>query len=178
MKDFDQERNSRPLRSLEQRSFTIGGQTFVMRDRVRPEAYAPMDDLKGEKRDRLVCTCDHARVAHGPNANNCQHPGCKCEAFTGRVLEDGSTMREVIAAIDTTFLSMVELDNETEARYREMREREWDIIEIDDLRSVVEWMVSESTSRPTGPPPSSTPLPEPTGASSTAGSSLPVTQAA
>lgn len=177
MKNFDVERETRPTRPVEERMFQIAGETFVMRDRVRPEAYAPMDELKEAKLDRLNCSCGHPRVAHGPGgARNCQDPSCDCKAFTGVVLEPGSTMTDVLNAIDTTVLAMTE--TECHERYKVIRQREDDPLVIDDLHQVVEWMIEESTRRPTGPPSSSTGTPAPTGATSTDDSSSPDLQAA
>lgn len=129
----------------------------MLRDNVRPEAFAPMDDLREAVVDRINCRCGHPKVAHGPGgARECGYCAGECKEFTGVQLEPGSTLTETLAAIDDSILAMMEQTDEAAERYRALRSREDDPLTIGDLRSVVEWCIEESTRRPTGPPSSST----------------------
>lgn len=179
MKDFDTEREQRVSRSVEERSFRIGGETFVLRDGVRPEVLAGLDDLRDPVLDQKTCTCGHPRQAHGPNGERCSSAKCECVSFTPFVVDAGASLHDRLASLDDTFLAMIEHDDDAVARYRNIREREFDPIMFSDLGAVVEWMVEQQTRRrPTGSPSASTRGRSTTGTSSTESSSSPDIQAA
>ncbi len=82
-------------------------------------------------------------------------------------LTEDASLRESMEIIDGMFLTLIEKDDDAEARYRAVREQEDDPLSIDDIREMIDWMVEESSGRPTGSPSVSTGGREPTGTSST-----------
>lgn len=180
MKDFDRERNERPRRTLEERTFSLGGQTFVLRDRFRPEVLVPLEEIEEPITDKTTCNCDHRLHEHNENGKvgACQEFGCQCNKFTPKVLEPGSSLVDQLAAIDLTITGMIDPADDSAARYAAVRSREDDPLEIEDLTAIIEWATAKDTDRPTGQPSVSTPGPAATGESSTDVSSLPVPAAA
>lgn len=176
MKDFDEERNARPRLSVEERTFKIGGEVFVARDRIRPDALAPMDDLPDAEFDHTTCSCDHRLHEHpqGP----CTAVGCDCKKFRPKLLKSGATLAEQLAAMDTTFVALIESGDDAEARYRALRARNDDALELDDIMEVIGWVTVLNTRRPTGPSVDSPGGPASTGTASTGVSSSPGTLAA
>ncbi len=73
--------------------------------------------------------------------------------------------------IDSIFLLKIEKDDDAEARYQAVRENDEDPLTVEDLREVVDWMIEESSNRPTGSPSGSTGGRRSTGTSSTEDSS-------
>jgi hypothetical protein len=49
MKDFDAERRQRDEEGRDDRTFTIGGETFVVKPEVRPEALADYEQMTGSE---------------------------------------------------------------------------------------------------------------------------------
>ena len=64
MKNFDEDRQQRPRRPVEDRTFVLGGETFVARDRFRPDALEPLELIKEAKTDPTTCTCAHRLHEH------------------------------------------------------------------------------------------------------------------
>jgi hypothetical protein len=179
MKDFDEKRSERPSRPAEEREFKIGGEVFVMRDVVRPEAMTPGERIREPKLDQKECQCEHHRSRHEQATGACREDDCDCKEFQGKVLEPGSTIAESLAALDETILGMIENGEEgqeAEVRYRALRARADDPILTEDLADVVRWLVEEQTNRPTTPPSSSSASRGGTGTRSTAASSSRATE--
>jgi hypothetical protein len=181
MKDFDASRNSRPRRPREDRMFILGGETFVARDRFRPEVLVPIESLEEPVLDHTTCSCEHRLYEHA-DANGrpapCVSAGCGCQKFDAKVVDPGSSLITQLEALDTTIIGMIEPDDDAHARYRALRANEDDPLEVEDLMEVVKWCSAEDTGRPTMQPSVSTPGPVSTGTPSTDVSSSPVPAAA
>ena len=132
MKNFDEARRNRQA-SRDDRTFQLGGETFVLRTGIRPDVLAPYDDL-------------------GPN----------------------TTTVDTLKILDQLLLDLVEPDENAAERYHAIRANEQDPVEMSDLLDVIEWATEVYTARPTGKPSVSEPGQPPTGMSSTADSSSPV----
>lgn len=128
MRDFDQERRAR---EEQDRSFIIGGETFVRRASVRPEAIAEFDAI-----DTATKPADVLRIA------------------------------------DDALLGMIEAEGHD--RWRTLRQREEDAVNLGDILAVVEWLIEAQVERtPTQQPSPSTAGRGRTAAKSTDGSSSP-----
>lgn len=173
--NFDTERQARPRRSVEERTFILAGETFVARDRWRPEVMSRLTDVRDPSFDYRECSCGHPLNEHHPRtdgvkgAAGCKHDVCSCAGFRPLMTDRGSPVDEDIRILDETVLAMIEPgpDGEAHARYRALREDEDDPVEIEDLSAIVAWLTKKETGRPTGRPGGSTPGPPSTGTSST-----------
>lgn len=172
MKDFDVARNSREQRSVDERSFKLGGETFIVRDRIRPDVLAIFDTVREATFDNTTCGCDHKNMEH--RSGTCAHEGCDCQKFQPKILDPGSTLAETLEALDLTILGLMENGEDAHERYRGLRARIDDPLTTDDLKAVVEWCVAETTGRPTMSPSVSTAGREQTETPSTEDSSSPV----
>ncbi len=153
MKNFDDARRLRAKRPVEDRTFMLGGQEFVVRARVRPEVLTPMDTIQDAVR--------------GPN---------------GEVVQRGTPIGQDIAVMDDVLVSLIEDTDDAHARYRALRADEDDPIEIEDIRDVLMWAIGLVTGRdgedgrdPTGSASGSTPSAARTATRSMDGSSSPGT---
>lgn len=174
IKDFDAVRAAdRPERPIEARMFRLGGEVFVMRDSVRPDALTPLDiAMRDPKFDNNTCgVCEQPRIAHRAGAGGKLITG-NCDGFAPKMIDPGPTLQDRIQAFDTVFVSLTEPDDNAHARYRALREREYDPILLPDLIKVIEWMTEEQTGRrPTGSPSVSSDGRKPTGTTLTEDSS-------
>lgn len=128
MKNFDTDREERRRAALEaERGFQIGGETFLRAIEVKPDSLAPMDRMRPAKRDA-----------------------------TGKVIEAGSGIGEDVAAIDEVILAMIDPVDGSHERYLALRARDEDILTLEDLRALSEWLLEQTTLRPTLPPSPST----------------------
>lgn len=185
MKDFDAVRNERPRRTVEERTFRLGGETFVARDRFRPEAIAPLEAVKDPKVDPTTCRCGHRLHEHLPFADGrkgaagCGTAQCDCEQFSPVIIEGGTPLAEQLVLLDATMVALIEAGDDAHGRYRAIRERVEDPLEVADLMAVIKWVTEVDTGRPTGAPDGLPPGREATaGTSSTPASSSPETIAA
>jgi hypothetical protein len=81
---------------------------------------------------------------------------------------------EILAVADETILSLIEKKDDAHARYRALREREEDAVNLEDLTDLIQWLVEvQSGGRPTEPSPASSSSPAETGTPSTDASSSP-----
>lgn len=180
MKNFDEARNARPRKSLEERTFALGGQVFVIRDRFRPEVMLPLEQLEDAITDKTTCNCDHRLHEHneGGTVGACQQWGCGCKKFVPKVLEPGSSLADQLAAVDLTITGMLDPAENSAERYAGLRANEEDPLEVEDLMEIIKWATEKDTEHPTGPSSVSTAGLEPTGTPSTGVSSSPVPAAA
>lgn len=174
MKNLDEARHARPRRSVEDRTFVIGGETFVARDRFRPDVIAPIEQLADPVFDPTTCRCSHRLHEHpsGP----CTAVGCTCPKFNEALVEAGATLADQLAAFDSAIVGILEGDGPD--RWRELRARDDDPIELSDMMEVIRYATSREAARPTGPPGGSSSTPSEPGTSSTDVSSSPDSQAA
>lgn len=77
-----------------------------------------------------------------------------------------------LAVIDAMVVSFIEGGKLAEARYRKVRAREEDAISMEDLSSLVEWLIEEQTRRPTSASSASSDGRKPTADSLTDGAAL------
>jgi len=136
VKDFDVLRKQR---EAQDRMFQIGGETFVRRASVRPEAVEPWES-----------------VGSNPDI----------------------TSGDVIARMDETVINLIEPGPKGEAhkRWKALRAREDDAVNLGDMIDVITWLVEEQSARPTQSPGSFSGEPDTTGTPSTGASSPPVLQ--
>lgn len=133
MKNFDETRTERRS-SLEDRTFQLGGEVFVIRQAIKPEWMVPYEDLD-------------------PVEN---------------------TSGDFVRTIDDLICAVIEPNDDAVIRYRALREREEDPVDIEDLHALVRWMIETATGRPTGQRDGSSPSRTSTGTESTVDSSSPV----
>ncbi len=180
MKNFDEARDLRPRIPVEDRTFVLGGEKFVARDRFRPEVLAPLDGLRDAETDPTRCSCGHRLHEHNPKgdgAGSCAQKNCPCKDFSALIIDRGTPLGETIEVIDRTLLGMIE-DEGAHDRFRTLRAREDDPLQVPDLMDVIKWMTALDADRPTGASGDSTPGRDQDGTSSTASSSSPEQQAA
>jgi hypothetical protein len=136
-KDFDATRKRALL--PEQREFVIGGETFRVKGRVRPEAIAPFD-----------------------------------------LIEDENSPTRILEIVDGIIIDLIESENDAAGRWHQVRAvtDENELISLEDLMELVQWMIEVVAARPTSQPGGSSPGPGATGTSSTANSDSPVATAA
>lgn len=85
---------------------------------------------------------------------------------------------EILVMADKTILDLIEKKDDAHARYRALREREEDPLNLEDLTDLIQWLVEvQSGGRPTEPSPDSSSSPEETGTRSTEDSSSTATPA-
>jgi hypothetical protein len=81
---------------------------------------------------------------------------------------------EILEKADATILSMIEKKDNAHDRYRALREREDDALNLEDLTDLVQWLVEvQSGGRPTEPASDSSTSPDETGTSLTDSSPSP-----
>jgi hypothetical protein len=182
MKNFDADLVERTPR--DDRMFVLRGQTFVVRDRVRPDVLIPIDSLREQTVSRTDCTCGHERRFHVSPTDRTKIAGCNdptcdgCEQFTGVVEDPGSTLTEQLAAYDETIVSLIEDADDAHTRYAAVRAQEDQALTADDLLEVIRWAAAVAGGRPTGDSSVSTNGHASTVTTSTEPSSSPVTPAA
>ena len=172
MKNFDEARTARPSLPVEDRTFQLGGETFVMRDVLHPEVFVPLETLKEAQQSKTECRCGHQRIQHDQGAGKCGDPSCTCDEFFGKVLERGASIGDTMKAFDRVILDAVEGDGEVKDRWAKVRSIDAvPPVTIDDVGDVVNWMMEAQTRRPTVPPAGSSDGRSSTGTSSTGTSS-------
>lgn len=87
-------------------------------------------------------------------------------------LDAGAPGHEMLKSIDGVILAFIESTDDAHDRYRTLRERDDDPVNMADLNAVVRWLVSEMTGRPMPAPSLSEDGRAPNGTGSTDGSSL------
>jgi hypothetical protein len=136
VKDFDVERKTREEEGRDARTFRLGGETFVVKAAIRPEALTEYENLTGDASasdtlgiiDRLILAfIEPGDLVDDPHIGE-QTPD-----------DDGTP-------------AMI---GERHLAYRQVRERDADPLGLPDLESLVEWLIETQTERPTGPPSSS-----------------------
>lgn len=172
--NFDEKRQGKPRRSVEDRTFTLTGRTMVVRDRVRPEALLPMDRMRDPVRNFRECVCGHPPQNHP--VDKCSAVGCTCAKMRPAVTDPGSSLAEDLGALDETIEGLLEPDSVD--LYRAARADEFDPVGTDDLLDLITWITAGEAARPTGRPGVSSPGPQSTATPSTAGSSSQGIQAA
>ena len=171
MKNFDEEREARVEIPEDQRTFQLGGETFLIRDAVRPEVFAPLDEMKPLVQSKTDCVCGHTRVQHVQGRGACNDPACSCIAFVGEVVEKGSSLAEILDAFDAAVLACLADTDGGRDRWKALRRREDNPVEMADIRGVLDWIQEVQSARPTQRPGSSSPGPSETGTTSTENSS-------
>lgn len=137
MRNFDDHRAKRLNKS--QRTFQIGGEQFVAKASVRPEALAEWDDLDPQ-------TANTAEIMRVSDNTIC------ALIEPGELLDDGNG-GEI---------------GEAHKRFKALRLREDDALNLADVTGLLKWLIEvQSGGRPTEQPSGSTPLPSATGESST-----------
>lgn len=140
-RDFDSERRTW---NQDERTFTIGGETFVGRENIRPDVIADFEDVTvnsgtGERASlrELIAATDRAIL---------------------EMIEGGDD----------------EADGSARTRYLALRADPSGLVSLDQLSGVAQWLVEQHTNRPTEPSPSSGNGRDGTGTTSTVTSSPPV----
>jgi hypothetical protein len=91
-----------------------------------------------------------------------RRPAVRPEAMTAyEDLTPGASASEAVEVIDNLILAFLEPSDHE--RYRALREREEDPLNVTDLNDLVRWLIIETTRRPTQQPSPSTAGSEPTG---------------
>lgn len=193
MKDFDE---ARKAREEADRSFRIGGENFVYRAAVAPESLLAWSEFSsvGDKEaadlnaaraalaavraqrpaDLADDATDEAKLQY---ASDMQRHEQKVAEFTERVAEKQAKLTEVtksehewLEIIDETVMTAIE--PEYHDAWRKVRNVDMaHPINLADLQELLQWLMEQVTSRPTGEPSGSSPSPVTTGTSSTDGSS-------
>ena len=88
-------------------------------------------------------------------------------------LSPGMAQPKVLKVIDETVLGLIEPGEkgEAHARWKALRERDDDPLNLRDLLDLVPWLIQEQAARPTEPPSNSSDEPVASGTTSTGGSS-------
>ncbi len=135
MKDFDLERKTRDEEGRDDRTFRLGGETFVVKAAIRPEALTEYENLTGDASatdtlaiiDRLI----QAFIEPGDLVDN---------PYIDEQHEDDGQPAQI---------------GERHLAYRQVRAVDDNPIGLPDLEALVEWLIETQTQRPTGPPSSS-----------------------
>ncbi len=188
-RNFDEARKAREDKD---RSFVIGGQTFVYRPAVAPEAIVGWTEFAGSTdKEQSALRAAQAALAAAEAAMVAGEAGAAEPAELARLSADiaaktadvaartadveanSKTEREWIAVIDETITAILEPE------YTEKWEQARDPnlthpLSLQDLQELMRWLMAEVSGRPTGEPSGSSPQPDTTEIASTAGSSSPV----
>ena len=103
MKNFDIERQGK-RRSREERTFQIGGETFVAKAENHPDVLAGYDQIT-----------------------------------------DGTSITETLEIVDSILVQMLEPEADAVSRYRALRARREDPITVEDLMTIMAWLMSLET---------------------------------
>lgn len=132
--NFDSARKERAeaeAATRDERVFTIGGQDFYWKPGVRPEALSDLAKIKPGKRDK---------------------DGELIKDKNGDPVDAGTPMNETIEIIDRIIVAMIDPADDAHARWREVRAVEDDPITLDDMQTLVQWLIEQQTGRtPTVP---------------------------
>jgi hypothetical protein len=156
VKDFDLLRNQR-IGSVEDRTFTIVGQSFVARASVKPETLTRYENMSSsDPSQSTMNTIDELILAM-------VEPGDGEWVYDPRYADEERAGTEEPPKVGPDH-----------ARYLELRKVEEgnDVLSIGDLRDITEWLVERQTGRPTGQRSDSSRGRATTGAGSTERSSL------
>ncbi len=158
MKDFDKKRRERIARPVDDRSFVLGGETFVVRAAVRPDVLAMLDGIVDAKFEDTIENGKPVR----------------------KLVERGTPVGHDIAVMDNLVLELIEDTDDGHARWSAVRARTDDPILMEDISDVMLWAIGVASGRdgedgrhPTGLPSASTDGRSPTGTPLTAVSSSP-----
>lgn len=172
MKDFDVARREREEAD---RSFTIGGETFVYRPAVAPEAIMAWTEFAGgaDKEQAFLraaqANLDAAQAqmkaseAANADAAELARVSADIAAKTAAVAEAAAAVEEK-ARDDNEWLSVVDetitaiIEPQYHDTWRKVRDPDLaHPLSLGDLQEVMEWLVEQVVSRPTGKPSDSSP---------------------
>lgn len=168
MKDFDSDRIKREEAD---RSFQIGGEKFVHRASVAPEAILSWSEAaRAGEQERARLTAAQMRLEA---ANKMDLEPREVAVFENKVADaleavasTGTGEAEWIDLLDQTVVSIIEPD--FAAAWHEVRSPEAKHpLNIEDLQALMEWLVGQVVSRPTGQASDSLPSGAHNGTSST-----------
>lgn len=148
-RDFDAERRSW---NVDDRTFVLGGRTFVARENIRPDVIADFEDVTVARNGTDVSLRDLV-------------------AATDRAI------LEMLEGGDAVGGDGEPVPDSPRAWYLQLRADPSGLVNLDQLSGVAKWLVEQHTNRPTVPSPPSGNGRDGTGTTSTAISSSPVAAA-
>jgi hypothetical protein len=124
-------RNERAQRPEEERTFVIGGETFVYRPSVPPEGYKRWSAMTGGE---FILRDAQGKPVLDPASNT----------PISTLTED-----DALAILDETVISF--LEPQYEEAWRRVRAADApNPLTLDDIRALIRWLFEEQTGRPTG----------------------------